>query len=109
LQRHAAIVSQKSLAEGFGLTIAEAMLKGTPVIGSAVGGIVDQIIDGESGLLIENPHDLRAFGEAANRLLDDEELRHRLGQGAANRAVATHLGDTHLEKWVAVIAAVLPD
>ena len=50
LQRHAAVVVQKSLAEGFGLTVAEAMWKSRPVVGSAVGGIVDQIVSGETGL-----------------------------------------------------------
>ena len=46
LQRHATVVVQKSLAEGFGLTVAEAMWKARPVVGSAVGGIVDQIVPG---------------------------------------------------------------
>ena len=44
LQRHAAVVVQKSLAEGFGLTVAEAMWKTRPVVATAVGGIVDQVI-----------------------------------------------------------------
>ena len=46
LQRHATVIAQKSLAEGFGLTVAEGMWKGRPVIGSAVGGIIDQIAEG---------------------------------------------------------------
>ena len=106
LQRHAAIVVQKSLAEGFGLTVAEAMLKGTPVVGSAVGGIVDQIIHGETGLLVQDPTDLAEFGTALRGLLKDAELRSSLGKGAKERATTWHLGDTHLESWVAVMAAV---
>jgi trehalose synthase len=62
LQRHSAVVVQKSLAEGFGLTVAEAMWKTRPVVATAVGGIVDQVIDDETGLLVDNPHDLEAFG-----------------------------------------------
>ena len=58
LQRHAFVVVQKSLAEGFGLTVAEAMWKGRPVVASKVGGIQDQIADGESGILLDDPHDL---------------------------------------------------
>ena len=58
LQRHASVVAQKSLAEGFGLTVAEAMWKSRPVVASAVGGIVDQVEDGETGLLVRDPHDL---------------------------------------------------
>ena len=64
LQRRAEIVVQKSLAEGFGLTVAEAMWKRRPVIGTRVGGIQDQIVDGESGLLIDDPRDLEALAEA---------------------------------------------
>ncbi len=107
LQRHATIVTQKSLAEGFGLTVAEAMLKGTPVVASAVGGIVDQVVDGETGRLIRDPCDLAGFGRAVCEILDDEELRRRLGQGARARAIETHLGDTHLERWLDVIRSVL--
>jgi trehalose synthase len=104
LQRHATVVAQKSFAEGFGLTAAEAMLKGTPVIASAVGGLVDQVVDGESGLLIQDPHDLAEFGRAVCRILDDDDLRQRLGEGARQRAVETHLGDTHLGRWGDVVA-----
>ncbi len=57
LQRHATIVVQKSLEEGFGLTVTEAMWKGRPVVASAVGGIVDQIDDGRDGLLLHDPPD----------------------------------------------------
>ena len=64
LQRHAAVVVQKSLAEGFGLTVAEAMWKGRPVVASAVGGIQDQIEDGVTGVLLDDPRDLAAFGAA---------------------------------------------
>ena len=49
IQRHASIVAQKSLAEGFGLTVAEAMWKSRPVVATAVGGIQDQIHDGPMG------------------------------------------------------------
>ena len=103
LQRHATVVVQKSLAEGFGLTAAEAMLKGTPVVASAVGGLVDQVVDGESGLLVRDPHDLEEFGAAVCRILDDDGLRQRLGEGARERAIGTHLGDTHLRRWLDVV------
>ena len=64
LQRHATVIVQKSLAEGFGLTVAEGMWKGRPVIGSAVGGIIDQVAEG-TGILLPDPADLAAFGSAA--------------------------------------------
>ncbi|MFN0092428.1 MAG: glycosyltransferase [Acidimicrobiales bacterium] len=107
LQRHAAVVTQKSLAEGFGLTVAEAMLKGRPVVATAVGGLADQVVHGETGLLVDDPHDLATFGAAVRGLLDDEELRARLGRNARRRAVELHIGDTHLERWVEVVARLL--
>lgn len=109
LQRHAAIVTQKSLAEGFGLTVAEAMLKGTPVVASAVGGIVDQVTDGETGRLIDDPTDLETFGTALCDILDDAQLAGRLGEAGRRRALDAHLGDTHLEKWLAVMQRLLSD
>jgi trehalose synthase len=99
LQRHATVVVQKSLAEGFGLTVAEAMWKARPVVGSAVGGIVDQIDDGEEGLLVADPTDLRAFGQAVERLLRDPELAEQLGRNAQRRATEEFLGDRHLEQY----------
>ena len=69
LQRHATVVVQKSLAEGFGLTVAEAMYKGRPVIGVTVGGIADQISDGVTGVLLPDPADLTAFADRLAELL----------------------------------------
>ncbi|MEO6090457.1 MAG: glycosyltransferase [Umezawaea sp.] len=61
VQRAADVVVQKSLAEGFGLTVAEAMWKSRAVVGSAVGGIAAQIDHGRTGLLLDDPHDLAGF------------------------------------------------
>ena len=63
LQRHAYLVVQKSLVEGFGLTVTEAMWKARPVIASRVGGIQDQIVDERDGLLIADPSDLDAVAD----------------------------------------------
>jgi trehalose synthase len=79
LQRKAAVVVQKSLREGFGLTVSEAMWKGTPVIGGNVGGIRCQIEDGVNGFLVES------VDEAATRMvqmLQDDALRDQVGQQA---------------------------
>ena len=73
LQRHATVITQKSLAEGFGLTVAEAMWKARPVVASRIGGIQSQIIDGETGVLLDDPRDLEAFGRAVTGLLADPE------------------------------------
>ena len=99
LQRHATVVVQKSIAEGFGLTVAEAMWKSRPVVGSAVGGIADQIVHGEHGLLIEDPTNLREFGAAVEGLLRNGGEAERLGRNARERATAEYLGDRHLEQY----------
>lgn len=82
LQRHAAVIVQKSLQEGFGLTVTEAMWKGRSVVASAVGGIQDQIEDGTSGLLLPDPHDGTTFGRLVERVLSDQPLAERLGKQA---------------------------
>ncbi|RNM13072.1 glycosyltransferase [Nocardioides pocheonensis] len=100
LQRYATVVVQKSLIEGFGLTVTEPMWKGKPVIASRVGGIQDQIIDGESGLLLDDPTDLDSFGAALDRLLGDVALAAKLGENARERVRNHYLGDRHLMQYV---------
>jgi len=109
LQRHAAVVVQKSIAEGFGLTVLEAMWKARPVVASDVGGIADQIVDGEHGLLIADPTDLAAFGAAVRRVLSDRAFADELGRRARERVVDEFLGDRHLTKWGEVLARLVPD
>jgi len=106
LQRHAAVVVQKSLAEGFGLTVVEAMWKERPVVASAVGGITDQIVDGEHGLLVDDPTDLAAFASCVTRLLDDPQFAATLGVNAQRRANEEFLGDRHLGQWAGLFAAL---
>lgn len=100
LQRHAQVVVQKSLVEGFGLTVTEAMWKGKPVVASRVGGIQDQITDGLDGLLVSDPHDLDEFAATLHRLLTDDQLMQELGQAAAARARSEYLPDRHLAQYV---------
>jgi trehalose synthase len=106
IQRRAAVVVQKSLAEGFGLTVTEAMWKGSPLVVSRVGGIRDQIEDGVHGLMVD-PLDLTAFGAAVARLLQDGELAARLGAAAREKARADYLEPRHLGQWVDVLAPLV--
>ena len=108
LQRHAAVVTQKSLAEGFGLTVVEAMLKERPVVASAVGGIVDQIVHGESGLLVEDPADLESFGRAVTTVLEDSQLAARLARNARLRASQHFLADRHLIQYADLVGRLRP-
>jgi trehalose synthase len=100
LQRHATVVVQKSLIEGFGLTVTEPMWKAKPVIASRVGGIQDQIVDGESGLLLDDPEDLDAFGAAVEKVIGDDDLARQLGTAARERVRDRYLGDRHLMQYV---------
>ncbi len=100
IQRHATIVVQKSLHEGFGLTVTEAMWKARPVIASAVGGIQDQIVDGFHGLLLEDPSDTADLGESIQYLLENHAKARRLGRNARRRAVAKFLGPRQLIQFV---------
>ncbi len=92
LQRHATIVVQKSLHEGFGLPVTEAMWKGRAVLASAVGGIQDQIEDGVQGLLLADATEVSTFADLLERLLHDAELRATLGKNARERVRDEFLG-----------------
>jgi trehalose synthase len=96
LQRRADVIVQKSLAEGFGLTVAEAMWKARPVLASRVGGIQDQITHDQSGLLLDDPSDLGAFGRATTTLLEERERAARLGQEAHRRVRQDYLAPRRL-------------
>jgi trehalose synthase len=97
LQRTAAVVVQKSIREGFGLTVAEAMWKGTPVIGGNVGGIKRQIQDGVNGFLVDS------IEQAAARivqLLKDRSLASRLGKAARESVRSRYLMTRQIEDWL---------
>ena len=104
LQRGAAVVAQKSVAEGFGLTVAEAMWKGRPVVASAIGGIQEQIVDGESGLLLRDASDLQAFGKLVCDLLGDPARAERIGAAARDRVRDEFLAVRHLEQYLDLLA-----
>jgi trehalose synthase len=109
LQRHASVVVQKSLAEGFGLTVAEAMWKGRPVVASRVGGIEEQIVDGESGVLLDDPRDLAGFGRAITDLLDDPLRGEHIGRAARERVRDRFLSTRSLLDYLAVIRRILDE
>jgi trehalose synthase len=107
IQRRADVVVQKSLAEGFGLTVAEAMWKSRPVVASAVGGIQDQIVDGESGLLARDPLDLAEVGRLITSLLADPDRAGSMGEAARDRVLRNFLGTRHLVQYMELIERML--
>jgi trehalose synthase len=102
LQRSADVIVQKSLVEGFGLTVAEGMWKSKPVVASRVGGIVDQVAPG-TGVLLDDPSDLDAFGDALADLLDRPADMARLGDNARQHVLREFVGDRHLMQYAALI------
>jgi glycosyltransferase involved in cell wall biosynthesis len=96
----AAVVVCPSLREGFGYACLEAMAAGRPVVASAVGGLKDLVVDGDTGLLVP-AGDVPALRQALERLLADPELRERLGRQARERARAVYGWD----RYVAAIRA----
>jgi trehalose synthase len=107
IQRRSEIVIQKSLAEGFGLTVAEAMWKAKPVVAGARGGIRDQIEDGVSGVLLADPADLHAYAAALRELFDDEALRLRIGAAARRTIEESFLGTRHLLQYLELLRELL--
>ena len=106
IQRRADIVVQKSLVEGFGLTVSEAMWKGRPVVASAVGGINDQIDHGRSGLLVEDPTDLEGFAKAFRVLMDDPEMADQMGKAAREKVTQRFLAVPRLVEYAGLITSV---
>ena len=102
LQRRAAVVLQKSLSEGFGLTVTEAMWKGQPVIGGNVGGIRYQITDEENGFLVDS------VDEAAHRigqLIQNPDMRQEMGQKARESVRNNFLMTRLLEQYIDLFGA----
>lgn len=97
LQRRATVILQKSIREGFGLTVTEAMWKGKPVIGGKVGGIRSQIRDGVNGFLVSS---IEEAGERIVQLLSDKDLRVRLGLEAKETVRERFLLPRLLEQYL---------
>lgn len=102
LQRRAAVVVQKSIREGFGLTVTEAMWKGTPVIGGNVGGIRHQIRDGENGFLVDTVEQAAA---RIVQLVKNPKLRQTLGENARETVRKRFLLTRLMEEWLDLIGA----
>src|ERR1700716_385812 len=107
LQRRANVIVQKSIAEGFGLTVAEGMWKARPVVASRIGGIQDQIVDGKSGILLDDPTDLAAYGAAVRDLLDNPERARAIGHEAQERVRGDFLAGRSLLQYLAPFERLL--
>jgi len=107
LQRRADVVVQKSIAEGFGLTVAEGMWKARPVVASRIGGIQDQIVDGETGVLVDDPMDLVEYGSAVRGLLEDHDEALQIGRAAQARVRDEFLAVRSLMQYLGLFEKIL--
>jgi trehalose synthase len=104
-QRAAAVGVQKSLREGFGLVVSEALWKGTPVIGGNVGGIRLQIEDGINGYVVDSVEDC---ADRMVTLLRDPDLRRRMGEAGRERVRERFLTTRELQDHLDMLSSLLP-
>jgi trehalose synthase len=103
LVRGSTVVIQKSIKEGFGLTVSEALWKRKPVVASAVGGIKFQIIDGMTGFLV---HSIEGAANQIAQLLRDRRLRERLGENGYNHVKQNFLLTRHVREYILTMLAL---
>ncbi|MGH2984119.1 MAG: glycosyltransferase [Solirubrobacterales bacterium] len=102
-QSQSDVVMQKSIREGFGLTVTEALWKGRPTIGGDVGGIPLQIVDGQDGYLVSNSKDA---AQRSIEILSDPELGRRLGRAGKERTRERFLTPRLLLDWLRIFTAL---
>ena len=105
LQRHATVIVQKSIQEGFGLTVTEAMWKARPVIASEVGGIRDQVSNQRTGVLLRDPRDIDRFGTTVATLLNEPEHARDLAEAGRDNVFRHFLHDSHLRQYFEMLGA----
>lgn len=108
IQRASDVVLQKSFKEGFALTVSEALWKETPVVGSDIGGIPTQIVDGENGYLVD-PEDYEQVAKKVMDILSDENLKDEMGKKGHERVRRKFLITRHIEDWLDITADFLSE
>jgi trehalose synthase len=102
-QRASSVVLQKSLREGFGLSISEALWKGVPVVGANVGGIPLQVVDGVTGFLVNS---VEEAAEKTIFLLKHQEMAKKLGEKGREHVRKNFLITRHLEDYLKLFASL---
>ncbi len=102
VQRKADVILQMSLKEGFGLTVTEALWKGTPVISTKVGGITLQVDDGKNGYLVE-PGDYESAANRVVELLQDKDKRKKMGVAGRKKVKENFLIPRLIEEWIDIL------
>jgi len=104
LQRASTLIVQKSLREGFGLTVTEALWKRKPTIGSAVGGIPTQIVDRMTGILV---HSVEGCAFQIRYLLTHPQVAQMLGENGHEHVKENFLMTTDLRRWLILLRILL--
>lgn len=99
VQRASDVILQKSLKEGFGLTVSEALWKETPVVASDIGGIPTQVVDGKDGYLVD-PNDYEEVAEKVMKILSSETLQEKMGRKGKEIVREKFLITRHIEDWL---------
>jgi trehalose synthase len=105
LQRVSSVILQKSIREGFGLTVSEAQWKETPVVASHVGGIPEQVIDGKTGFLVD-PQDIKGCADRVSTLIQDKKLATKMGKDAKEFIKKNFLITRHLDDYLNLLIDV---
>ncbi|MCX2950182.1 glycosyltransferase [Lentzea sp. NEAU-D7] len=108
VQSAADVILQKSVQEGFGLTVTEAMLRGKPVVAAAVGGIPLQLHDRHNGVLVDPGSDETSWADHLHELVSNNDLRSRLGTRALGDVLEHHTVDRHLNAVIDAVAEMPP-
>ncbi len=106
LQRESEVIIQKSLREGFGLTVSEALYKGTPVIAGRVGGIKLQVKSGWNGYLV-NPSNIKETAKMTKKLLLNDRLRRSMGKNGKKYVEDNFLVTSNVLEWVRLLKKIL--
>lgn len=106
IQRFSTVIIQKSIKEGFALTVTEALWKGKPVVAGNVGGIPAQIDDGKTGFLVD-PHNYKICADRIVKFLKDPKLARDMGQKAKESIREKFLTTRLLTDYLDIIADVL--
>lgn len=106
LQRKSSVILQKSTREGFGLSVAEAQWKETPVVASKVGGIPEQIVNNKTGFLVD-PYDIAGCADKVVTLLKDKKLSKEMGKLGKNSVRNNFLITRHLLDYLTLLSDVL--
>ena len=106
LQRASSVVVQKSLKEGFAITVSEALWKGTPVVTSNVGGISSQVIQGKNGYLLE-PKDYAGFAEKIIYLIKNPDIAEKMGAFGKEYVKNNFLITRHLLDYIQLMKKII--